>query len=811
MLEDIKKYEPLWDAWYAEELIGQGSYGEVYKARRTEFGRTFESAVKIISIPQNEGEIRRLKLEGLDESSVRGFFYASVQDLAAEIDLMREFSGTSHIVSILDHKIVDKSNLAHSNSQLGWDILIRMELLKSLNTHVAEHPLSAAEVVKLGIHICRALELCARKNIIHRDIKPENIFISPHGDYKIGDFGVARQVERTMGGLSIKGSSMTMAPEVFKGEQYGASVDTYGLGIVMYALLNMNRAPFIPAYPQPILPSDRDTALEKRMRGEPIPSIPGISSELNALVLQSCAHGRRERFSDPAAMRMALQSINKGVGESRLDSLAIDGERQDQGEDLVDTGYSSEDFPPEVEEVQQPGQLRKLAPGADGNTLHLLPSLTITTTQEGITQQETDDGRGLGETEDNMVGKAAENGNPPDSVIPNLPGSKKMIPVVVVALSIIVALAIMATIFMLMSRNPVPEVITYVQGYGIRVNDEVDIVLSDREEAEEVLDEFTAYYTNQAAAEGYVVTLVTYEEEVEIVETEILSSEIKNKQEALESLNDGSIQTAYFIATEMTTVPEIAQKYKVTADSILAENVGLILESPLEEGTQVKLAIVQPRISVILEGTRVITEEIDFETETKEDPDVPRGTTEEKEGEKGIKSISQTFVSRNGIIVKDTVIEEAVTKEPVNKIVIIGTKLFASLKDAVAALPGEDAVRFIWQTLDGRWYFTKGNSNAFKITYMEFSRDKPGTIIMVDDSGTYVVELKEAVKYDDDTMVCMFLWNQPRQEGRRQMLTYLGEAVLYNEIYVSYSIPGIETGPVYSRNDWAGFDTFNRR
>ena len=95
-----------------------------------------------------------------------------------------------------------------------------MELLTNLYDQVmsnssSEACLSQREVIKLGVHLCRALELCSRKNIIHRDIKPENIFISPHGEYKLGDFGVARQVEQTMSGLSKKGTYTTMAPEVF--------------------------------------------------------------------------------------------------------------------------------------------------------------------------------------------------------------------------------------------------------------------------------------------------------------------------------------------------------------------------------------------------------------------------------------------------------------------------------------------------------------------------------------------------------------------------------------------------------------------
>ena len=157
-----------------------------------------------------------------------------------EIDLMNTFRGTSNIVSLEDHKVIERQN------EIGWDILIRMELLTTLSSYVTERPLSQSDVVKLGVHICRALELCAAHKAIHRDIKPENIFVSQHGDFKLGDFGIARQIERTMSGLSKKGTENYMAPEVFKGAEYGASVDIYSLGIVMYKFLNKNRRPFLP-------------------------------------------------------------------------------------------------------------------------------------------------------------------------------------------------------------------------------------------------------------------------------------------------------------------------------------------------------------------------------------------------------------------------------------------------------------------------------------------------------------------------------------------------------------------------------------
>ncbi|MCL1918104.1 MAG: serine/threonine protein kinase [Peptococcaceae bacterium] len=304
-MTDIKKYEPLWGTWYIDSLLGEGGFGKVYKVRREEFGKTYYSAVKIISIPHDEGEIRQMRNDGLDHESMQSFLYAFVTDIVSEIDLMRQFRGTNNIVSLEDHQIIEKKD------GIGWDILIRMELLTSLSDYAAQTPLSTADVVKLGIHICRALELCAQRNTIHRDIKPDNIFMSPHGEYKLGDFGIARQLERTSSGLSKKGTYTYMAPEVFRGEQYGSSVDTYSLGIVLYRFLNHNRTPFLPDFPHPIMPSDRDEALAKRLSGIPMPLLKDVSLELSVIVLKACAFNRQGRFTSPTEMREALEGIEK--------------------------------------------------------------------------------------------------------------------------------------------------------------------------------------------------------------------------------------------------------------------------------------------------------------------------------------------------------------------------------------------------------------------------------------------------------------------------------------------------------------------
>ncbi|MCL1851542.1 MAG: serine/threonine protein kinase [Peptococcaceae bacterium] len=329
-MPDIKKYEPLWGAWRIESLIGRGAYSKVYKVRREVFDKVHYAAVKIISIPQDESEIRQMRREGLDEAAMRRFFKTFAKNIMTGIDLISQFRGNSHIVSIEDYQIIEEKT-----DTIAWDILIRMELLTSLADLVAQTPLPEKETIKLGVHICRALELCALKDIIHRDVNPDNIFVSPYGDYKLGDFGVARQADRTSQ-MTKQGTNTYMAPEVFKDEPYGANVDTYSLGIVMYSLLNRNRTPFLPDYPQPILPNDRVLALQKRMRGEPVPILEGVAPRLNSLVRKACAFDRQERFADPTEMRKALEALSTKTRQWTLIENELQPEKVLPGSGIFD-------------------------------------------------------------------------------------------------------------------------------------------------------------------------------------------------------------------------------------------------------------------------------------------------------------------------------------------------------------------------------------------------------------------------------------------------------------------------------------------
>ena len=236
----------IWPDWQAVRLIGEGSFGKVYEIVRNNFSIEEHCALKVISIPTSQAELESMRSEGMNDDEIKTYYHGMVEEFVQEIAMMSKLKGNVNIVSHEDYAVVE-----HKNS-IGWDILIRMELLTALPNHLRKNPLSEKDVINLSIDLCNALITCANHKIIHRDIKLDNIFLSKDMKYKLGDFGVARTVEKTISGLSKKGTYTYMAPEVYKSQPYGLNVDLYSLGIVMYKLLNNNREPFLPPHPQPI-------------------------------------------------------------------------------------------------------------------------------------------------------------------------------------------------------------------------------------------------------------------------------------------------------------------------------------------------------------------------------------------------------------------------------------------------------------------------------------------------------------------------------------------------------------------------------
>ena len=299
-----KQYEPFFGSWKIVRLIGEGTYGKVFEICRSEYGFEEKAALKIISIPASKSEYNSVLTDCMDERSATEYFRNYMQEMIREISLMSKLKGNSYIVCYEDHEVKNRAET------VGWDIMIRMELLTPLNEYTREKgTLGKDEVIRLGIDICKALEICQKYDIIHRDIKPENIFVADYGNFKLGDFGIARIASQTSGASTRAGTNAYMAPEVYRGEHYGKTVDLYSLGLVLYRLLNNNRLPFMPQYPAPLRFQDRENAQAMRLSGAPIPAPAHADPVLANVIAKACAYNAEDRFASATDMRLALESV----------------------------------------------------------------------------------------------------------------------------------------------------------------------------------------------------------------------------------------------------------------------------------------------------------------------------------------------------------------------------------------------------------------------------------------------------------------------------------------------------------------------
>ena len=319
-----KKYEPIFGKWHIVRELGEGSFGKVFEIEHRDLSGTYSSALKVITIPRNKTELAQVASENTGPDGVTKYFRSIVDGITKEFNIMSQLKGESTIVSYEDHEVRE-----HTDG-IGWDIFIRMELLTPLLQYTANYPLSRNDIIRLGIDICSALELCRKNAIIHRDIKPENIFVSKNGRFKLGDFGIAKNIDKTTSELTKTGTYTYMAPEVYKGAPYGASVDIYSLGIVLYNYTNNGRSPFISATQSSVLPAEKTEALLRRMKGEALPAPANADDALARVILKACAYLPRDRYLTPTDMRRDLEALLDGrsVGVSSLDkTVGIFGNR----------------------------------------------------------------------------------------------------------------------------------------------------------------------------------------------------------------------------------------------------------------------------------------------------------------------------------------------------------------------------------------------------------------------------------------------------------------------------------------------------
>ena len=303
-MEDKMNVRLPWPGWTVVKYLGEGGYGRVYEIERELSGIKEQAALKVVSRPADDAEIEACYENGYDQASMKASYQEELQRYVKEYQLMKELQGQTNIVSCDDFAVVPRKD------GIGGQIFIRMELLTPLQKVTNQSMLGESEVIRLGKDICKALMLCEARHIIHRDIKPENILVSKFGDYKLGDFGVARVQDHTTKATKM-GTHGYAAPEVEHGHKYGKEADIYSLGITLYWLLNNRRMPFLNA-DESVKAMKNQEALRRRYEGEKLPAPKNGSAKLKQVVLKACAYRPEDRYRSAQELYDALSELSGG-------------------------------------------------------------------------------------------------------------------------------------------------------------------------------------------------------------------------------------------------------------------------------------------------------------------------------------------------------------------------------------------------------------------------------------------------------------------------------------------------------------------
>lgn len=127
--------------------------------------------------------------------------------------------------------------------------------------------------------------------------------VSKEGQFKLGDFGIAR--EPISGTMTVAGTPDYMAPEVKETTIYDKTADIYSLGLVLYYLSNDFRLPFADV-------ADPEERINRRMKKDAVlPEPENAFADMRKLILKACAYDPKDRYQSAGEMKKALENIQK--------------------------------------------------------------------------------------------------------------------------------------------------------------------------------------------------------------------------------------------------------------------------------------------------------------------------------------------------------------------------------------------------------------------------------------------------------------------------------------------------------------------
>jgi serine/threonine protein kinase/tetratricopeptide (TPR) repeat protein len=231
------------------------------------------------------------------------------------------------------HEAKAASALNHTNITTIYEIdefegqmFIVMEYVEgsTLKQTIEKETLSIKKVLDIGIQICEGLALAHEKGIVHRDIKSDNIMLTPRGQVKIMDFGLAKlkgatKLTKTR---STLGTLAYMSPEQAQGEEVDPRSDIFSFGVVLYELLT-GKLPFAGEHQAAVIYSiiNEEPQPVARYNNK-------VSPDLERMITKALTKDKDERYQHIDDLLADLRHEKKSLEYVKTGTLAQSGVAQ---------------------------------------------------------------------------------------------------------------------------------------------------------------------------------------------------------------------------------------------------------------------------------------------------------------------------------------------------------------------------------------------------------------------------------------------------------------------------------------------------